>query len=215
MTTTTIQTTFTREGRDFQVTLRMDGSVFCWVEGLPVEQQQPGFEFGHEDEHGVRRFVVSEGVVPRSFAGTGKPVLRDGAVMCQLTYMHSKALERELVADIAKTLPKTVEYRGLQIPIERVQGGPPPEVGKDIYVLSSYYLSHGADDFEGGLCKVTKVYADMSAGEPTWFVEIEERPGYRYNWALLRKEQDKLKAQHGDRRGYPDPDNDPDANRWD
>lgn len=109
----------------------------------------------------------------------------------------------------------TVLYQGQQIPIERVQGGPPPEVGTDIYVRSAYYLSHGADDFEGGLCKVTKVYAGVSAGEPTWFVEIEERPGHSYNWAMLREEQDKLKAQHGDRRGHPDPDLDPSANQWD
>lgn len=112
-------------------------------------------------------------------------------------------------------MQKTVLYQGQQIPIERVKGGPPPEVGKDIYVRSAWYLSRGADDFAGGLCRVTKVYANMSGGEPTWYVEIAERPGYSYNWVYLRDQQDELKAQYGDQRGHPDPDLDPSANQRD
>lgn len=54
---------------------------------------------------------------------------------------------------------------------------PPPKVGDDVYVGGSMYLSHGMDDFQGGLCKITKVSVGISAGEPEWFIEIKERPG--------------------------------------
>ncbi|MCK9543452.1 MAG: hypothetical protein M0R03_15635 [Novosphingobium sp.] len=32
-----------------------------------------------------------------------------------------------------------------------------PKVGDEIYVGSSYYIDHGEDDFDGGLCKIIKV----------------------------------------------------------
>jgi hypothetical protein len=94
------------------------------------------------------------------------------------------------------------------------KGEPPPAVGSDIYVRTSRYLSHGRDDFQGGLCKVAKVTTGISAGQLTWFVEVEERPGTSYNWEILRDEQAKLKSKYGDTRGYEDPDNDPSANDW-
>lgn len=109
---------------------------------------------------------------------------------------------------------KTVMYEGKRIPIESVLGGPSPKVGEDVYLPTRWYLSHGRDDFQGGLCKVTKVYVDTSAGDPTWFIEVAERPGYSSNWASLREDQAKLKAEFGDKRGYPDPDEHPDSNDW-
>jgi hypothetical protein len=107
-----------------------------------------------------------------------------------------------------------VQFEGRWIEETTVRGGPPPAVGSDIYVRTAWYLSHGADDFEGGLCKVTKVTVGMSAGNPTWYVEVAERPGHSYNWAILREEQESLAEEHGNRRGYPNPDNDPESNRW-
>ncbi len=107
-----------------------------------------------------------------------------------------------------------VQYRGKWISLESVDGGPPPVVGEDVYVGTSWYLSHGVDDFHGGLCAVESVKVDMSAGKPTWFVSVRERPGYGYNWAILREEQEKLREQFGTTRGYPDPDDSPSSNEW-
>ena len=84
-----------------------------------------------------------------------------------------------------------------------------PSIGDDIYVPTSLYLGHGRDDFQGGLCRVKQTGTRISAGEPTLFVEVEERPGSWMNWPWLAGEQEKLREQFGDRRGYADPDNDP------
>jgi len=107
-----------------------------------------------------------------------------------------------------------VQYKGRWVDIATLPGPKPPAVGSDIYVPSAWYLSHGADDFHGGLCQVVEVTLSTSAGEPTWFVEVHERPGHGYIWALLSEQQESLKAEYGDTRGYPDPDNDPESNRW-
>lgn len=92
---------------------------------------------------------------------------------------------------------------------------PAPKVGDEVYVGTSLYLSHGHDDFQGGLCKISSVEVGISAGKPEWFVSVEERPGHGYNYAILLESQDKWKAQFGTNRGYPDPDNSPESNRWD
>lgn len=92
---------------------------------------------------------------------------------------------------------------------------PKPQVGTDIYVGSSWYLSHGVDDFHGGLCEIVSVEVGISAGKPEWFVGIKERPGHFYNYAVLLESQEEWKKEFGDTRGYPDPDDHPDSNRWD
>jgi len=82
-----------------------------------------------------------------------------------------------------------------------------PKVGQKIYVNSSFSLSHGSDDFCGGLATVKKVYKSMSGGDPNCiFVDIEE--GDRgYNWTqILKEKQAELKKQFGRRKAHPDPD---------
>src|SRR5688572_19049791 len=32
-----------------------------------------------------------------------------------------------------------------------------PEIGQDIYIRSAYYIDHGEDDFDGGLCKINRI----------------------------------------------------------
>ena len=93
------------------------------------------------------------------------------------------------------------------------KGPPPPVLGSDIYIRSAYYLGHGRDDFEGGLCRVARVTVGISAGDPAYFVEVEERPGWSFNWStFLSVEQEKLRAKYGNRRGYQDPDDRPEFN---
>jgi hypothetical protein len=90
-----------------------------------------------------------------------------------------------------------------------------PKVGEDIYIPTQLFLSHGMDDFLGGLCQIVRVKKGISAGEPTWFVSVAEDPGTEYNWEILLEKQNELKAKCGDRRGRPDPDDRPEFNRWD
>jgi hypothetical protein len=89
-----------------------------------------------------------------------------------------------------------------------------PEVGDDIYARTSLSLSHGRDDFIGGLAKVRRVFSGMSAGKQVPFVELEERPGWESNWLFLAGEQERLREQFGENRAHPDPDLRPEFNKW-
>lgn len=78
--------------------------------------------------------------------------------------------------------------------------------GDKIYVGSSLYLSHGSDDFEGGIAAVARVYEGISGGEKHMFIEIEERPGTGYNWSqFLALQQEELKERFGDQKAHSDP----------
>lgn len=91
-----------------------------------------------------------------------------------------------------------------------------PNVGDEIYVPTELYLSHGMDDFCGGLARVTAVKEGISGGKTVHFIQIAERPGSSYNWEqYLVLEQEKLKARFGKSRAHPDPDDRPEFNRWD
>lgn len=89
---------------------------------------------------------------------------------------------------------------------------PLPKIGDDIYVGSAFYIGHGVDDFQGGLCKVSDVEEGTSAGKPAHFITVEERPTTKYNWKFLAEKQEELKKRFGDIRGYRDPDYDPQFN---
>lgn len=91
----------------------------------------------------------------------------------------------------------------------------PPKVGDEVYIPTSLYLSHGADDFEGGLCEVIEVKPGLSAGEDTTYIRVKERSFTQYNWKFLAEKQKEYKETYGDRRGHADPDYRPEFNRWD
>ena len=76
------------------------------------------------------------------------------------------------------------------------------KIGDDIYVDTSLYMSHGSDDFHGGLCRISDIKTDKYG---TW-IEVSERTGHSYNYEVLLEEQAELKKEFGNRRGYPDPD---------
>lgn len=84
--------------------------------------------------------------------------------------------------------------------------GPQPKVGDVIYVHTSLSIGHGQDDTRGGKATISHVEANISAGEPTWFVSFQEIPGAAYNYSILLEEQDKLRAQFGNNVAHPDPD---------
>ena len=81
-----------------------------------------------------------------------------------------------------------------------------PRVGDELYIESHYHISHGRDDVTGGLAKISNVEKQISAGEPTWFVEVEEVPGDGYNYELLMEKQEELKKEFGKSRAHPSPD---------
>ena len=83
-----------------------------------------------------------------------------------------------------------------------------PRAGDDVYVPTSRHLTHGEDDFRGGLCRVSAVRELQGAV----FVEVEEDPGTLHSWTYLESRQDELRARHGDERGRPDPDLRPEFN---
>jgi hypothetical protein len=85
-----------------------------------------------------------------------------------------------------------------------------PRIGQDVYVGSILYLTHGRDDFAGGLCRIVEIFPDDPSDGV--FVEVEEDAGTRYSWKYLMENQDDWRERYGDRRGHPDPDWRPEFN---
>ncbi|HEU0305321.1 MAG TPA: hypothetical protein VFR32_12145 [Gaiellaceae bacterium] len=83
-----------------------------------------------------------------------------------------------------------------------------PHVGEDVYVPSSLHVTHGVDDFRGGLCRVVAVRELLGSV----YVEVEEDPVTLHGWAYLEPLQDELRFRYGDERGRPDPDRRPEFN---
>lgn len=80
---------------------------------------------------------------------------------------------------------------------------PEPEIGQFIYVPTSLYIDREEDDFQGGVCKITKIDKNY-AGEGNIFVEVEENPGVMHNWSYLTKNQEEWKLKYKDRKGKLD-----------
>lgn len=80
------------------------------------------------------------------------------------------------------------------------------KVGDKIYIRGSISISNGSSDVAGGIATVSNVRMGISAGKPTPFIEVKELPGHSYNWDMLSKEQEKLKARYGKDKAKPDPD---------
>ena len=81
-----------------------------------------------------------------------------------------------------------------------------PAPGDTVYIPTALYISHGRDDFAGGRCTVSRLKTGTSAGKPTLFIEVNERPGHLYNWGYLAARQEELAARYGNSVGHADPD---------
>lgn len=83
-----------------------------------------------------------------------------------------------------------------------------PDLLKDdvIYVDTELYLSHGRDDFHGGLAQVFEYVMRTSAGKPTPFVRVAQQMDTWHNWRELSQMQKKLRAEFGKNWAHPDPD---------
>lgn len=78
-----------------------------------------------------------------------------------------------------------------------------PKIGQEVYVDSSLYLTHGVDDFMGGLCKISSVHFIGN----TYEIAVAEDPDVYSSWTELEKEQGALKKKFGIKRGHKRPDN--------
>lgn len=99
---------------------------------------------------------------------------------------------------------------------EQCDSGVTPElrVGDVVYVDTELYLSHGRDDFRGGLGEVVEFAPDISAGKPVPFVRVAQEPDTWHNWLELASAQKKLRAEFGKSWAHPDPDFRPEFNEW-
>ena len=88
------------------------------------------------------------------------------------------------------------------------EAGRMPELRKDdvIYVDTELYLSHGRDDFRGGLAQVFEYRMNVSKGRPVPFVRVAQQMDTWHNWRELAQMQKKLRAEFGKNWAHPDPD---------
>jgi hypothetical protein len=90
-----------------------------------------------------------------------------------------------------------------------------PKVGDEIYIEGTIYVSHGADDFHGGLCTVKAVESHIEKGEEISSVEVEEDPGTWYTWTgYLEPQQEEWKKIYGEQKGGAKPDLRPEFNDY-
>jgi hypothetical protein len=88
-----------------------------------------------------------------------------------------------------------------------------PKVGDKIYIEGMIYLTHGVDDFQGGICTVKAVDSQGKEGEESSSVEVEEDPGTWYRWTgYLEPRQEEWKKIYGEQKAGPKPDFRPEFN---
>lgn len=123
-------------------------------------------------------------------------------------------------SETGRAFPTEAEARASEVRFRQIQAecdaGQAPDLrpGDVIYVDTELYISHGRDDFRGGLGEVTEVRPDRSKGQPTPFVRVAQEPDTLHNWKILAASQKKLRAEFGKNWAHPDPDHRPEFNEW-
>jgi hypothetical protein len=77
-----------------------------------------------------------------------------------------------------------------------------PKVGDTIYVPTRWYISRGTDDILGGKATVT----DVEQKSYGLVITVAEIPNHGFIWKTLENQQEKLRAEYGDRTARVDPD---------
>jgi hypothetical protein len=93
-----------------------------------------------------------------------------------------------------------------------------PKVGEKIYIEGAMFLSHGGDDYNGGLATISKIELNEHLEEDHInyiFISVEEVPGRGFNYKILMKKQEELKERYDKLVAEPNPDNREEFNRWD
>src|SRR5689334_22470604 len=102
-----------------------------------------------------------------------------------------------------RTFDSAEAARASEARFREIQGqcdaGNVPELRKGdvIYIDTELYVSHGRDDFRGGLGEVIEFGSDISAGKPTPFVRVAQQRDTWHNWRELAGMQKKLRAEFG------------------
>jgi len=105
-------------------------------------------------------------------------------------------------------------FREVQAQCEAGQA-PQLRPGDVIYLDTELYISHGRDDFRGGLAEVVEVKPDKIKGRPVQFLRAAQEPDTWHNWeTFLAPMQKKLRAEFGKKWAHPDPDWRPEFNEW-
>jgi hypothetical protein len=95
--------------------------------------------------------------------------------------------------------------------------GAVPELraGDVIYLDTELYISHGRDDFRGGLAEVVEVKPEKIGGKTVVFVRAAQEPDTWHNWTtFLAPMQKKLREEFGNKWAHPHPDWRPEFNEW-
>jgi hypothetical protein len=123
-------------------------------------------------------------------------------------------------SETGRTFPDADAARASEARFRDIQtqcdAGVVPELrpGDVVYVDTELYLSHGRDDFRGGLGEVVEYGMDTSAGRATPFVRVAQEPDTWHNWRELASLQKKLRAEFGGEWAHPDPDYRAEFNEW-
>jgi hypothetical protein len=120
--------------------------------------------------------------------------------------------EQHHCSETGRTFSTAEDARASEARFHEIQAqcdaGAVPElrVGDVVYVDTELYISHGRDDFRGGLGEVTEVRPDISKGISTPFIRVAQEPDTLHNWKILAADQKKLRAEFGKNWAHPDPD---------
>jgi hypothetical protein len=106
------------------------------------------------------------------------------------------------------------EARFREIQAECDAGGVPRlRAGDVIYLDTELYISHGRDDFRGGLAEVVEVKPEKIGGKPVSFVRAAQEPDTWHNWTtFLAPMQKRLREEFRKKWAHPDPDWRPEFN---
>lgn len=93
-----------------------------------------------------------------------------------------------------------------------------PKVGDKIYIEGVMFLSHGRDDYNGGLATISRIETNDKLGKNHrnyFFISVKEIPNRGFNYKMLLEKQDEYKKRYDDVVAEPNPDNREEFNRWD
>lgn len=124
-------------------------------------------------------------------------------------------------SETGRTFPTAEAARASETRFREIQAeceaGRVPELraGDAIYLDTELYISHGRDDFRGGLAEVVEVKPDKVGGKSVCFVRAAQEPDTWHNWTtFLAPMQPKLRKEFGKNWARPDPDWRPEFNEW-
>ncbi len=105
---------------------------------------------------------------------------------------------------ISKLENKLNDIKNFETEINKIRNESLVQVGQKIYVPTSCYISHAADDFNGGIATISSINNEG--------VEIVENPGCRYGLENLLENQILWKMEYGNSKAQACPDYSPEFN---